>query len=72
VRSVAVARSLWWLASYFKKFGLLFEHAEIQENAIRRLRAITDSAFQEAFQQWKKRWERCFASRWDYFEGDGA
>jgi hypothetical protein len=29
---------------------------EIQENAIRQLRAITESAFQEAFQQWKKRW----------------
>jgi histone-lysine N-methyltransferase SETMAR len=29
--------------------------AEIQENAIRELRAITQSAFQEAFQQWKKR-----------------
>jgi hypothetical protein len=29
---------------------------EIQENAIRELRAITESAFQEAFQQWKKRW----------------
>jgi len=28
---------------------------EIQENAIRELRAITESAFQEAFQQWKKR-----------------
>jgi len=27
---------------------------EIQENAIRELRAITESAFQEAFQQWKK------------------
>jgi len=32
---------------------------EIQENAIRELRAITESAFQEALQQWKKRWERC-------------
>jgi len=30
---------------------------EIQENAIRELRAITESAFQEAFQQWKKCWE---------------
>jgi transposase len=29
---------------------------EIQENAIRELRAFTESAFQEAFQQWKKRW----------------
>ena len=35
---------------------------DIQENAIRELRAITESAFQEAFQQWKKRWERCIAS----------
>jgi hypothetical protein len=37
---------------------------EIQEKAIRELRAITESAFQEAFQQWKKRWEQCIASRW--------
>ena len=28
----------------------------IQENALRELRAITESAFQEAFQQWKKLW----------------
>ena len=28
---------------------------EIQENEIRELCAITESAFQEAFQQWKKR-----------------
>jgi len=45
---------------------------EIQENAIRELRAITESAFKEAFQQWKKRWERCIASRGDYFEREGA
>jgi len=45
---------------------------EIQENAIRELRAITESVFQEAFQQWKKGWERCIASRGDYFEGDSA
>jgi len=45
---------------------------EIQENAIREMRAITESAFQEAFQQWKKRWERCNSSRGDYFEGDSA
>jgi hypothetical protein len=50
----------------------VFEHAEIQENAIRELCAIIESAFQEAFQQWKKRWERCIASRGDYFEGDSA
>jgi hypothetical protein len=56
----------------FKKFGLFFEHLEIQENAIRELRAVTESAFQEAFQQWKKRWKRCIVSRGDYFEGDSA
>ena len=45
---------------------------EIQENATRELRAITESAFKEVFQQWKKRWERCIASRGDYLEGNSA
>ena len=45
---------------------------EIQENAIRELRAVTGSMFQEAFQQRKKRWKQCIASRGDYFEGDSA
>jgi len=45
---------------------------EIQENAIRELRAITGIVFQEAFQQWKKVWEWCIASRGDYFAGDSA
>ena len=45
---------------------------EIQENVIKELCAITESVFQEAFQQWKKRWERCITSRGDYFEGNSA
>jgi len=45
---------------------------EIQENSIRELRAVTESAFQEAFQQLKKRWERCIASTGGYFEGGSA
>jgi transposase len=45
---------------------------KIQENAIRKLCIITERAFQEAFQQWKKRWDRCIASRENYFEGDSA
>jgi len=45
---------------------------EKQENAMRELRAITESAFQEAFQQLQKRWERCIANRADCFEGDSA
>jgi hypothetical protein len=59
------------LTSYLKS-SVFFEHAEIQENAIRERRTITENAFKEAFQQWKKRWERCVASIGDYFEGDGA
>jgi hypothetical protein len=72
VRSVAVARPVCWLASYLKSSVFFFEHAEIQENAIRELRAITESAFQKSLQKWKKRWEWCIASRGDYFEGDSA
>ena len=45
---------------------------EIQENAIREHPTITESAFQEAFQQRKNSWERCIASRGDYFERDNA
>jgi len=45
---------------------------EIQGNAAREVRTIRESAFQEAFQQWKKCWERCIASRGDYFEGDST
>jgi len=45
---------------------------EILENAIRELRVITESAFQEAFQQWKKRWEQCIASRGDCCEEDST
>jgi len=41
----------------------------IQDNAIMELRAKTETAFQEAIQQWKKRWERCIASRGDCVEG---
>jgi len=45
---------------------------EIQENAIRELSAITESTFQEAFQQWKNCWEWCITRRGNYFEGDSA
>jgi hypothetical protein len=42
---------------------------EIQENVTRELRAVTESAFQEAFQDWKKRWDLCINSRGDHVEG---
>jgi hypothetical protein len=60
------------VGALFKKLALFFEHAEILENAKIELRAITESALQEAFQQWKQRWERFIASRGDYFDGDNA
>jgi hypothetical protein len=60
------------VGALFKKSVFFFKHAEIQENATRELRAITESAFQEAFQQWQKSWERCIASIGDYFEGNSV
>ena len=43
---------------------------EIEENSIRDLRAIPQNTFQDAFQNWKKRWERCIKSGGEYCEGD--
>jgi len=35
---------------------------ETEENWTRDLRAIPQNKFQDAFQNWKKRWERCIKS----------
>ena len=43
---------------------------EIKENSLQDLRAIPQNTFQDAFQNWKKRWERCINSSGEYFEGD--
>ena len=62
----------------FPKLGTTLKGRRFQtteeslENAIKELCAITESVFQEAFQQRKKCWEQCKASRGDYFEGDSA
>jgi hypothetical protein len=57
----------------FPKLKTTFpNHSGDSGNATRELHAITESAFQEAFQQWKNRWERCIASRGDYFDGGSA
>jgi len=34
------------------------------------LTAITLQEFQNCFEQWKKRWDKCIASQGEYFEGD--
>lgn len=43
---------------------------EIKQNSLRQLHTISKKEFQGAYQQWQKRWERCVASRGEYFEGD--
>jgi hypothetical protein len=43
---------------------------EIEEHSTRYLCAIPQNTFQDAFQNWKKRWERCIKSGGEYFEGD--
>ena len=43
---------------------------EIEENSIRDLRAIPQTTFQDAFQNWKKGWVRCIKSGGEHFEGD--
>jgi len=45
---------------------------EIQENAVRELRTVTESSLQKEFHQLKKRWESCIASRGDCIEGDST
>ena len=49
--------------------GRRFQTAEeIEENSIRDLRAIPQNTFQDAFQNWKTRWERCVKSGGEYVE----
>ena len=43
---------------------------ETEENLIWDFRAIPQNMFQDAFQNWKKHWERCIKSGGEYFEGD--
>jgi len=43
---------------------------EIKENSLQDLRAIPQNTFQDAFQNWKKRWDWFINSRGEYFEGD--
>jgi len=43
---------------------------EIKENSLQDLGAIPQNTFQDAFQNWKKSWERCINSRGEYFERD--
>jgi hypothetical protein len=44
---------------------------EIQAETQKVLDTLTENDFQEAFQKWRRRWDRCLHSGGNYFEGDG-
>jgi hypothetical protein len=44
---------------------------EIQVESQRVLDTVAEKDFQEAFQKWRRRWNRCLHARGNYFEGDG-
>ncbi|XP_018050140.1 PREDICTED: uncharacterized protein LOC108688408 [Atta colombica] len=43
---------------------------EIKTTSLEELKAISKSAYQKCFEEWKKRWHKCIISEGDYFEGD--
>jgi hypothetical protein len=44
----------------------------IQAKSPRVLDTLTEKDFQEAFQKWRRRWNRCIHAGGNYFEGDGS
>jgi len=45
---------------------------EIQAEWQRVLDTLTEKDFQEAFQKWRRRWDRCLHAGGNYFEGDSG
>jgi hypothetical protein len=45
---------------------------EIQAESQRVLDTLTEKDFQEAFQKFSRRWDRCLHGGGNYFEGDGG
>jgi len=45
---------------------------EIQAESQRVLDTLIEKSFQEAFQKWRRRWDRCLHAGGNYFEGDGG
>jgi hypothetical protein len=57
----------------FKLKGCRFDTSEeIQAESQRVLDTLTEKDFQEAFQKWRRRWDRCLHAGWNYFESDGG
>jgi len=45
---------------------------EIQAKSQQVLKILTPADFNECFQKWQNRWDRCIQAQGDYFEGDGG
>jgi hypothetical protein len=45
---------------------------EIQAESQRVLDTLREKDFQEAFQKWRRRWDRCLHAGENYFEDDGG
>jgi hypothetical protein len=45
---------------------------EIQAKSQRVLDTLIEKNFQEAFQKWRGRWDRCLHAGGNYFKGDGG
>jgi hypothetical protein len=46
------------------------EVMEAESQAV--LNVLKEDDFQDAFEEWQKRWERCIPAEGDYFEGGGG
>jgi hypothetical protein len=62
----------------FKKMKLMLKGhqfdtiEEIQTESPRVFDTVTEKDFQEAFQKWRRRWDRCLHAEGNYLEGDGG
>jgi len=43
---------------------------EVRGKTSEALKAVTLQEFQNCFEQWKKRWDKCIDSQWEYCDGD--
>jgi len=43
---------------------------EVREKTTEPLKAITLQEFQNCFEQWEKRWDKCIDCQGEYFESD--
>jgi hypothetical protein len=53
--------------------GRRFDNTEeIQAESQRVLDTLTKKDFKDAFQKWRRQWDRCLHAGGNYFEGDGG